>query len=352
MARPTPGNRGGESSTTIGTGAYALNGAIPSYQTLVAACGSGQTIHYHAVDNAGGSDFEVGEGVVTAGSPDTLTRVTIFASSNGGAAVNWAAGTRNIVTGFTAQGFLSLLAGRKNVVINGNFGVNQRAVSGTVVLAAGEYGHDRFKGGASGCTYTFATSANVTTLTISAGSLQQVIGGSNLFTDTYTLSWAGTAQGKIGAGSYASSGVTGSVTGGTNLTVEFNTGTLSFVQLEKGSVATDFERRTYAEELDLCTYYFSKSTTNSTYSCVRSVSAARMQGVTFPKRMRTTPTVTLYSPNGTAGKVATLATPSTDVGTSIVAELIDADGYSRTSADGALVSGEVYIFGIEVDAEL
>ena len=49
----------------------------------------------------------------------------------------------------------------KNKIINGNFDINQRAVSGTVSLAAGEYGHDRFKGGAGGATYTFATSANV-----------------------------------------------------------------------------------------------------------------------------------------------------------------------------------------------
>jgi len=78
--------------------------------------------------------------------------------------------------------------GVKNAIINGNFQINQRGVSGTVTLAAGAYGHDRFKAGASGCTYTFATSNNVTTLTISAGSLIQVVEGLNLYTDTYTLS--------------------------------------------------------------------------------------------------------------------------------------------------------------------
>src|SRR3990172_9033570 len=98
------------------------------------------------------------------------------------------------------------LAGLRNRIINGNFAINQRAVTGTVVLAAGIYGHDRFKAGASGCTYTFATSANVTTLTISAGSLQQVIEGVNLETGTYALSWSGTATGKIGAGAYSASG--------------------------------------------------------------------------------------------------------------------------------------------------
>lgn len=146
-----------------------------------------------------------------------------------------------------------------NAIINGNFQVNQRGVSGTVTLAAGAYGHDRWKAGASGCTYTFATVDNVTTLTISAGSLIQVIEGLNLYSGTYTLSWTGTAQGKIGAGSYSGSGVTGSVTGGTNLNIEFGTGTLSLVQFEPGVEATPFERRDYGRELMMCQRYYEKS---------------------------------------------------------------------------------------------
>ncbi len=144
----------------------------------------------------------------------------------------------------------------KNKLINGNFGINQRGVTGTVVLAAGIYGHDRFKAGASGCTYTFATSNNVTTLTISAGSLIQVIEGLNLYSGTYALSWTGTAQGKIGAGSYSGSGVTGSVTGGTNLNIEFGTGTLSLVQFEPGTEVSPFERRDYGRELMMAQRYY------------------------------------------------------------------------------------------------
>lgn len=147
----------------------------------------------------------------------------------------------------------------KNRLINAQLLINQRGVSGTVSLSAGAYGHDRFKAGASGCTYTFATTNNVTTLTISAGSLQQVIEGLNLESGTYTLSWTGTAQGKIGAGSYGASGITGSITGGTNTTIEFNTGTLSLPQLEVGSTATSFDYRPYGTELALCQRYFCKS---------------------------------------------------------------------------------------------
>jgi hypothetical protein len=187
--------------------------------------------------------------------------------------------------------------GVKNAIINGNFGINQRGVSGTVTLAAGAYGHDRFKAGASGCTYTFATSNNITTLTISAGSLIQVIEGNNLFTGTYTLSWTGTAQGKIGAGSFAASGVTGSVTGGSNLNIEFNTGTLSLVQFEQGSVATPFERRPFGTELQLCQRYFVKDLQEGLATfligVVSTTNTADRCGMRFPVAMRTAPTATV-----------------------------------------------------------
>ena len=179
-----------------------------------------------------------------------------------------------------------------NAIINGNFQVNQRGVSGTVTLAAGAYGHDRWKAGASGCTYTFATSNNVTTLTITAGSLIQVIEGINLYSGTYALSWSGTAQGKIGAGSYSGSGVTGSVTGGTNLNIEFNTGTLSLVQFEPGTEVSPFERRDYGRELMMCERYLEYS-----FAAARGAGYGSILGVTcnFAVTKRATPTVTFAS---------------------------------------------------------
>ena len=152
--------------------------------------------------------------------------------------------------------YLTPYAGLKNKIINGNFGINQRVVSGTVALSAGQYGHDRFKAGADGCTYTFSTVENVTTITITAGSLIQIIEGANLQSGTHILSWIGTAQGKIGTGSYGASGVTQTIVGGANTAIKFNTGTLSQVQLEKGSVATPFEQRSIGMELALCQRYY------------------------------------------------------------------------------------------------
>jgi hypothetical protein len=188
-----------------------------------------------------------------------------------------------------------------NAIINGNFAVNQRAVSGTVTLAAGAYGHDRFKAGASGCTYTFATSNNITTLTISSGSLIQVIEGLNLYSGTYTLSWTGTAQGKIGAGSFSGSGVTGAAVGGTNLNIEFNTGTLSLVQFEQGSVATPFERRPFGTELALCQRYYEQGDFGASLKLFLAGfanSARRSTVYGFKQLMRATPTMTATVRNG------------------------------------------------------
>jgi hypothetical protein len=203
-----------------------------------------------------------------------------------------------VVSQIEDSGGASLL-GRTNAIINGNFGINQRGVSGTVTLAAGAYGHDRWKAGASGCTYTFATTNNVTTLTISAGSLIQVIEDINLFTGTYVLSWTGTAQGKIGAGSFGNSGITGSVTGGTNLNIEFGTGTVSLVKFEAGTVATPFEHRSFGQELALCQRYAVAYGGGSLFerigTGVNGSTVVSYQTVVFPVEMRSAPSLGVSS---------------------------------------------------------
>ena len=244
--------------------------------------------------------------------------------------------------------------GTKNVIINGNFGINQRGVSGTVTLAAGAYGHDRWKAGASGCTYTFATTNNVTTLTISSGSLIQVIEGLNLYSGTYTLSWTGTAQGKIGAGSYAGSGVTGTAVGGTNLNIEFNTGTVSLVQFEQGSVATPFERRPFGTELALCQRYAYKNTSGNYSGFV--YNGVPMFTVPFPVVMRAIPTataVTLLAPFSSTGAGQTNYTGATNMGVSNTEELarvnLTGGSWSSSTPNGTGCMGaSVLLFNAEL----
>ena len=148
----------------------------------------------------------------------------------------------------------------RNRLFDAGFIINQRGyVSGTA-LSASAYAHDRWKAGASGCTYTFTqlSTGVPIVITITAGSLQQVIEGCNMPEGgTYTLSWTGTAQARFNGGTYGSSplAVTG-ITAGSNTTIEFNTGTVSYPQLEVGTNATSFDYRPYGTELFLCQRYY------------------------------------------------------------------------------------------------
>jgi hypothetical protein len=146
-----------------------------------------------------------------------------------------------------------------NFVINGGFTINQRGYTTGSALGAGAYGHDRWKGGAGGGTYTFSGSTSPTTITITDGTLQQVIEGASLESGTVILSWEGTATARFDSGSYAASPITTTATAGTNLTIEFGTGTVSKVMLYLGAVAYPWQPRQYADELALCQRYYEKS---------------------------------------------------------------------------------------------
>lgn len=147
----------------------------------------------------------------------------------------------------------------KNYLHNSNFAINQLNLTGTVTLAANSKdAHDRFRAGAGGCTYTFAYSLGKTTITITAGTLIQVVNGLDLASGTnmYCLSWGGTATGKIGTGIAGASGVIGSLAGGNNYEITFSTGTLWEVKLEKGSTPTAYEQPNLTEEWANCLLYF------------------------------------------------------------------------------------------------
>lgn len=178
----------------------------------------------------------------------------------------------------------------KNRVINGTFSLNQRAFAGGA-RSAGVYGHDRWKAGAGGATYTVAGE----TATITVGTLQQVIEGLNVPEGgTYTLSWSGTAQARVDGGSYAASPIT--VTGktaGSNITIEFGTGTVTKVQFEAGASATNFERRLHSSELAAAQRYYLAMTSRTirVSGVAGGVGQYADQTITLPVEMRAAPTV-------------------------------------------------------------
>lgn len=84
-----------ETTTTTGTGTLNLAGAVAGFRTFVAGIATGNTCYYALID-ANGTDWEVGLGTVTDATPDTLSRTTILASSNAGAAITLSAGTHTV----------------------------------------------------------------------------------------------------------------------------------------------------------------------------------------------------------------------------------------------------------------
>jgi len=85
-----------ESTTSIGTGTINLGGTSDGFQTFVAGIGGGNTTYY-AISHQTAAEWEVGIGTVTDAATDTLSRDTIISSSNGGSAVNFSAGTKDVI---------------------------------------------------------------------------------------------------------------------------------------------------------------------------------------------------------------------------------------------------------------
>lgn len=223
---------------------------------------------------------------------------------------------------------------------NGGFAINQRTyVSGTA-LAAGIYAHDRWKAGAGGCTYTFTQSGNpATTVTITAGTLQQVVEGAAILGGTYTLSWTGTAQGRVGSGSYAVSPVTASgITASANTTIEFNAGTLARVKFEGGSTATPWEATPPQQDTANCQRFF--CICNFGYGITANAgSQSILYTQALPVKMRAAPTIVVLSgasaTNITTQTVAANsdATTVVPVGTSVAAGWCYWSGAFSASAD-------------------
>lgn len=243
-----------------------------------------------------------------------LTGATRGVNADGtiGAAKAWDSGT-NIAVMFSTGIYETLKDNdaaifdalyNPNVIINPSFRINQRGYVSAATLASGDYGHDRWKAGASGGDYTFTQSENSTTITIGSGkSLIQVIENKNVYGGSYLLSWTGTATARYGvdsatpSGSYASSPITISgQTSGTVMSVEFTDGTLADVQLVLGSEELTFQPRPIATELALCQRYCQVINQDGClygrggFGFVISTSSAVVT-VDLPTSLRTEPTV-------------------------------------------------------------
>jgi len=207
------------------------------------------------------------------------------------------------------------LAGFRNRLINGDFQINQRAFAGGA-LAAGLYGHDRWKAGASGANISLSGK----TLTLNSGAIVQIMEAPDLASAQVTVSVEDLATRDLTVTLAASGSGSGSVSGdiahgagrcGVTLIVPATaTGNISLeiapksgvagapvfrkVQAEPGAFATPFEFRPAATEKALAQRYYCEiygPALNADFA----PSAVINEFITspFPAPMRATPTATL-----------------------------------------------------------
>jgi hypothetical protein len=89
-----------ETTTTTGTGTVTLLGASTGFQAF-SAIGNGNTTYY-TIAGQTGSEWEVGVGTYTAAGT-LLARTTVLTSSNGGSAVNFSAGTKDVFVTYPSK---------------------------------------------------------------------------------------------------------------------------------------------------------------------------------------------------------------------------------------------------------
>lgn len=106
VAASTSADRVKDSTTTTGTGNLTLSGTAPTgFVNFNTAFGTNVRFYY-AISSSGGSEWEVGQGYLSAST--TLVRETVLASSNSGSAVNLSSGTKDVFV--TWPGFLAAKA--------------------------------------------------------------------------------------------------------------------------------------------------------------------------------------------------------------------------------------------------
>lgn len=183
-------------------------------------------------------------------------------------------------TGVVTMPFTSLGGGgggiAPNMVINGDFQINQRAFAGGA-LAAGAYGFDRWKAATGGA----SVSRSGYVVTLASGTIEQVVepavmaGAASLASTDVTISveapsadmtvTLGSASGTITGGSGRRSVTLATGAGDTgNLSLKIakaTAGSITFgrVKAEIGSTVTDWQARAVQVEMTLALFYYEKS---------------------------------------------------------------------------------------------
>ena len=214
-------DRARDTTTTTGTGTVTLSGTAPSGYQNFSVIGNGNTTYYTIV---GGSEWEVGTGTYASSGP-TLARTTVLASSNGGSAVSFSSGTKDVFVTYPAD--IATMLG------------NSATGTGSVVLSASPTLTGTLTAAAGAFSSTLTSTAHTVT---SASATALAVGLNGATNSAFTVDSSTGLQ-------VAGLKVTGAVTGGTvavvatdsgsatNLTVNAKgTGTIGIGSVSTGAV--------------------------------------------------------------------------------------------------------------------
>ncbi len=260
-----------------------------------------------------------------------------------------------------------------NLLINGDFQINQRVFAGGV-LGAGVYGHDRWKAAAGGADY----SVSGFVITLASGELEQTVetsfwGDDSFASQPFTVSVEDPSD-NLTVAFGSQSGVINAGVGRQSLTLTLgagDTGNLSLkikrstsggvtfgrVKLEFGGGATDWRSRDGNSELVLCSRYYGKSynadtpagtiTNSGSLTLYNTATTSSVGLAPFLTVMASIPSVTVYNP--VTGLISSVRTSSTNkTGT---AGILGMRGISAVYGSGYTV-GATALFHYVADAEL
>lgn len=144
-----------ETSTTTGTGALSLAGAVSQFIAFSSVYSNGDTFYYCIADQ-NGTNWEVGLGTYTS-SGNLLTRTTVYASSNSGSAVNFTSAALYAFTVLAANAMVPATGARIPQLVASGRATAQAAANASVAA---------FTVGASDGSFDVVANVLVTTSTL------------------------------------------------------------------------------------------------------------------------------------------------------------------------------------------